>query len=170
MKIKFALIVLISVFTLCIKNVKAQSDPPPKVAHLQPAANFTPAQLKAAERLFDVSGIMDNMHKTFAAIIQTQAQQVPEDKRAAYISVMQNFFAKYFTDDAIKQTFVPIYAAAYTETELNQIADFLSSPAGQAMTAKQSELSNQGMLWGQQVANAHKDELETMMKDAMGEK
>ena len=170
MKIKFALVVFISVFTLCFKNAKAQTDPPPTVDQLQTAANFTPSHLKAAERLFEVSGVMDNLHKVFANMIQTRSQTLPEDKRAIFISVMQKFIAKYFTDDAIKQTFVPIYAAAYSETELNQIADFLSSPAGQAMTAKQPELMNQGMLWGQQLALAHQDELKAMFNDASNQK
>jgi len=169
MKVKFALVVFISVFTLCIKNANAQSDQPPTSDHLAPR-DFTPSHLKAAERLFEVSGVMDNLHKVFANMIQTRSQTLPEDKRAIFISVMQKFIAKYFTDDAIKQTFVPIYAAAYSETELNQIADFLSSPAGQAMTAKQPELMNQGMLWGQQLALAHQDELKAMFNDASNQK
>lgn len=169
MKIKFALILLVSVFALSIKNLKAQAGPP-TVANLQQSQNFTPAQLRAAERLFDTSGLMNNIQKLIANFIQTQAQQIPADKRTACINVMQKFFTKYLAKDSLKKVFVPLYAAAYSETELNQIADFLSSPAGQVMTAKQPELIKQGMLWGQQMAQEHTAELQAMIKEAMGEK
>src|ERR1700761_5735729 len=121
MKIKFALVVFISVFTLCFKNSKAQTNPPPTVAQLQTAANFTPSQLKAAERLFNASRVLENLQKAFANVMQVQAQQIPEDKRAVFISVMQKFCTKYFTDDVLKKGMVPIYASLYSEVELNQI-------------------------------------------------
>ena len=123
MKIKLSMLLLCSMVAFCFSNAKAQT------------ATFTQGQLHAAERVIDASGISDNLHKVFATVIQSRAQQLPEDKRATFTDVMTRFFQKYVNADEVKKAFVPIYAAAFSETELNQIADFLSSPAGKAMTA-----------------------------------
>ncbi len=65
---------------------------------------------------------------------------------------------------------MPIYASEFSEDELNKIADFLSSPAGKALTAKQSELFQKGAAWGMQLVKDHQLELEQMMKDATAKK
>lgn len=159
MTIKSYAVLLISILTLCFTSIHAQTTP-----------ELTPSHLHAAERMVEASGLLQNMQKLFPTIIKNQAAQLPEDKRAAFGSVMQKFFDKYITNDAIKKAFIPIYASAYTEDELNQIADFLSSPAGKAMTEKQPELMTKGMQWGQSVVLDHKDELKQMMKEAFNEK
>jgi hypothetical protein len=160
MKIKLSIVLFISMITLCFTTAKAQTS----------ATEFTPAHLHAAERMLEASGVLGNMQKMFASVIQNQALQVPEDKRAAFTDVMKKFFAKYVTDEEIKKDFIPIYATEFSEQELNQIADFLLSPAGKAMTAKQPELMSKGMLWGQKIGEDHKQELEDMMKAAFNEK
>jgi len=120
--------------------------------------------------MLDASGMLGHMQQLFAGVIQNQANTLPEDKRAVFIKVMQQFFAKYVTDDEIKKAFIPIYASEYSEDELNKISDFLLTPAGKAMTDKQPDLMNKGMAWGQNLGMAHKAELEDMMKQALGSK
>ena len=129
MTIKSYAVLLISILTLCFTSTHAQTTP-----------ELTPSHLHAAERMVEASGMLQNMQKVFPTIIENQATRLPEDKRAAFSAVMQKFFDKYITSDELKKAFIPIYASAYTEDELNQIADFLSSPAGKAMTEKQPEL------------------------------
>jgi hypothetical protein len=153
------LILLMFLFAACLNRVYAQTT-----------ANYPPEQLKAAERLLQAADVGNTLQKSFASVIQTQAQQVPEDKRAAFIDVMNKFFAKYITMEAVTQGLVPIYASEYSTDELNKIADFLSTPAGKAMTEKEPDLMAKSMKWGQDAVQAHKDELEAMMKDAFGEK
>ncbi len=158
MKIKLSVLLLCSMMALCFTNAKAQTQ------------TFTPGQIHAAERVIEASGIIDNMQKILGSVAQNQSVQLPEEKRAAFIKVMTEFFNKYVTNDEIKKAFVPIYAAEFTEDQLNQIADFLSSPAGKAMTAKQPELMNQGMQWGRKIGEEHREELQKMMEDALGGK
>lgn len=161
MKIKVYAVLIFSILTLSLHSVKAQTTG---------TTEFTPSHLQAAERMIEASGMLQNMQQVFPTIIKTQANQIPEAQRATFIAVMQNFFNKYVNDDAIKKAFIPIYASAYTEDELNKISAFLSSPAGKAMTSKQPELVAKGMQWGQSVVLDHKQELEQMMKDAFHEK
>jgi len=161
MKLKLYAVLIISILTFSLTAVKAQTTTTPE---------FSPSHLQAAERMVEASDILNNMQKVFPTIIKTQASQVPEAQRATFIDVMQKFFAKYVNDDAIKKAFVPIYAETYSEEELNHISDFLLSPAGKAMTAKQPELLTKSMQWGQNVVLEHKDELVEMLKDAFHEK
>lgn len=164
MKIKLITILSIGFLCLLFTVSRAQTLTEPT------AVTYTPSHLHAAERMIDASDVILNMQKTFGVIIQNQAQRLPEDKRQAFTSVMNKFIDKYVTPEELKKAFSTIYASEYSEEELNSIADFLLTPAGKAMTAKQPELLNKGMQWGQNLALSHKDELETMMKDAMGGK
>jgi hypothetical protein len=165
MKIKLNALILTGILVLGFTTLKAQ-DPPPTLKVLP--GTYSAGQLKAAERMFYASGVIENMQKTFATVIQNQAAQVPDDKRPAFIKVMSDFFAKYMDTESIKKEFIPLYASEFTEKELNQIADFLSTPAGKAMTDKEPELMAKGMAWGQQVVQEHQQELESAMDKAMG--
>ncbi|MDN3581780.1 DUF2059 domain-containing protein [Mucilaginibacter flavus] len=158
MKFKTILIALVGVLLFSAAKVNAQTT------------TFTPSHLKAAERMIVASQIESNLQKMFTALIETQSQQLPIDKRAPFKSAMNKFIAKYVTFEDVKKAFIPIYAETYSEQELNQIADFLSSPAGIKMTSRQTELFQKGGAWGQKVFTDHQAELEQMMKDEMAKK
>jgi hypothetical protein len=136
----------------------------------QAQATYTPSHLKAAERMLIASGIQENLQKTFSTVIVQQSVQIPEEKRATFIKVMNDFIAKYITWDEVKSAFIPIYASEFTEDELNKISDFLSTPAGKKMSAVQPELVKKGGEWGQSIVTKHQADLEAMMKQAFGEK
>jgi hypothetical protein len=154
MKLKPSLITLTFFLFLFASNVKAQT----------PAPGFSESHLKAAERMLIASGLQDNFHKLFSSIIETQSKQLPENKRMPFTKVMNKFLDKYVSWDILKAAFEPIYANEFTEDELNQIATFLSSPAGKKMTAAQADLYKKGGEWGQNIFREHNQELEEMMK------
>lgn len=158
MKFKLTLITLTGALLFSITGVKAQTT------------TFTPSHLKAAERMLIASGIETNLQKMFGTLIETQAQRLPIDKRTAFKNAMNKFINKYVTFDDVKKAFIPIYAEEYSEAELNQIADFLSSPAGIKMTEKQAIMFQKGGAWGQKIFTDHQAELEQMMKDEMAKK
>jgi len=153
------LIFMTLLFAACLDHSNAQA-----------ALNYTSEQLTAANRLLQAEDVGTMVQKSFATVIQAQAQQVPEDKRAGFIDVMNKFFSKYITTEAVIQGLAPIYASEYSADELNKIADFLLTPAGKAMTEKQPELMAKSMKWGQDAVQAHKDELQTMLKAKFGDK
>ena len=82
MKIKLNALILTGILVLGFTTLKAQ-DPPPTLKVLP--GTYSAGQLKAAERMFYASGVIENMQKTFATVIQNQAAQVPDDKRPAFI-------------------------------------------------------------------------------------
>jgi uncharacterized protein len=160
MKTTVKLILLTAFLTICINLVKAQT----------PETHFTPEHLHAAERVIDATDVVQNVQKIFEAVIEKQAAQVPEEKRGAFIDVMHKFFGKYGTDEQLKKTFIPIYAADFSEDELNQIADFLSTPAGKALLEKDPDLVNKRLTWGQKISEEHKAELQAMLQEAFKDK
>jgi hypothetical protein len=160
MKATVKLILLTTFLTICINHVKAQTT----------ATQFTPEHLHAAERVIDATDVVQNVQKIFEAVIEKQAAQVPEEKRTAFVDVMHKFFGKYGTDEQIRQIFIPIYAADFSEDELNQIADFLSTPAGKALLEKQPDLVNKRLTWGQKISEEHKAELQAMLQEAFKDK
>jgi hypothetical protein len=160
MKTKFKLILLTTFLTICFTYVKAQT----------PDTKFTPEHLHAAERVIDAANVVENIKKIYEAVIEKQAQRVPEEKRAAFVEVMHKFFGKYGTDEQIKKAFIPIYAAGFSEDELTQIADFLSTPAGKAMLEKEPGLLSKRLAWGQKISEEHKNELQGMLQEAFKDK
>jgi len=160
MKATVKLILLTTFLTICFNNVKAQT----------PETQFTPEHLHAAERVIDATDVVQNVQKIFEAVIEKQAAQVAEGRRAAFTDVMHKFFGKYGTDEQIKKIFIPIYAADFSEDELNQIADFLSTPAGKALLEKDPILANKRLTWGQKISEEHKDELQAMLQQAFKDK
>jgi hypothetical protein len=157
MKTNLILITVIGMLFLNINNVKAQID----------TTKITPSHMQAAERMIQASGLEENTRKMFDQIIIVQSRQLPENKRAAFKDVMNRFINEYVSGEKLKKAFMPIYASEFSEDELNKIADFLSSPAGKTLTAKQPELFQKGAAWGMQLVKDHQLELEQMMKDAM---
>lgn len=156
MKLKPFLIIFAGFLFLNVNYSKAQTD-----------AKLSQGSLQAANRLVEVSGLKENMSKIFGQIITMQASRLPEKQRTAFTNVMNKFLDKYVNWEQLKSAFVPIYASSYSEDELNKIADFLATPAGKAMTAKQPELMQKGAAWGVKVVQDHQAELEQMMREAM---
>jgi len=160
MKTKVKLILITTFLIICFNKVNAQT----------PETHFTPEHLHAAERVIDAIDLVQNVQKIYEAVIAKQAAQVSEEKRAAFVDVMHKFFGKYGTDEQIRKIFIPIYAADFSEDELNQIADFLSTPAGKAMLQKDPELANKRLSWGQKISEEHKSELQKMLQEAFKDK
>jgi hypothetical protein len=156
MKLKLNLITLIALLILSTTCLRAQTAAPA----------FTASHMKAAERMLIASGIQTNLQKLFTTIIETQSKRLPEEKRTAFTNVMNKFLGKYASWENLKTAFEPIYATEFSEDELNQISDFLTSSAGKKMVEKQPNLFKKGSEWGQKIFQEHQEELEQMMKDA----
>ncbi|MBB6112755.1 hypothetical protein SAMN05421821_12265 [Mucilaginibacter lappiensis] len=156
MKIKLNLITLICLFILSAGSIKAQTTQP----------TYTQGQLKAAEQCLIATGIDKQFGDLIDKTINTGSTQIPEEHRASFVKVMKTFMGKYFTWDALKGPIAKLYAAEFTESELNQLTAFYNTPLGKKVGEKLPELMQKGMLLGQQSVEAHRPELEQMMKDA----
>jgi hypothetical protein len=150
------LIILIGIFFLSITGLKAQTGTP----------TFTESHLKAAEQYLAATGMSAQFGDVINKMLKSSSAQIPDAQRAAYLKVMETFMAKYYTWDVLKESFIKIYAAEFTEEEFKQLTAFYNTPLGKKVSSKTPVLVQKGMDIGQQVLTAHRPELEQMMKDA----
>jgi hypothetical protein len=120
MKLKLGLITLTCLFILSAGRIKAQTTEP----------TFTQGQLKAAERCLIATGIDKPFGDLIDKTIITGSTQIPEEHRASFVKVMKTFMGKYFTWDVLKGSIAKLYAAEFTESELDRLAAFYSTPLG----------------------------------------
>lgn len=156
MKIKLTLALAASIMVLCFTQVKAQTATPPSAS-----------SLKAAEEMLTVSGASEQFNKNIKTVIDQYSAQVPEDKRAVFVKVMNEFLTKYISWDILKHDICVMYAREFTEDELKQLTAFYKTPLGTKLNQKQPILMQTGMSLGQQSVVAHQTELQQMMEAAM---
>lgn len=112
---KLNLITLSAIIFLFATHLKAQTT----------TTDFKPSHLKAAEQLLLTMGTdkqFDDLANKMANA--TSTQRVPMEYRALYLKVMKVFVGKYVTWDLLKDKIEKLYAAEFTESELNQLTDF----------------------------------------------
>jgi len=160
MNLKLTLIALIGILLISTANSNAQTT----------SATFSASQLKAAEQLLIATGINNQFGGIVDNMISASSAQIPETQRGEFINVMKRFMVKYYSWDALKVEFAKMYAAEYTEDELNQLTAFYNSPLGKKVGAKTPVLMQKGMALGQKTIADHRPELEQMMQDAFSKK
>ena len=151
---KLNLITLSAIIFLFATHLKAQTT------------DFKPSHLKAAEQYLIAKGISTEFGNVVSKMADASSAQIPEEKRASYLKVMNTFMAKYFTWDALKDRLEKMYASEFTEDELKQLTAFYDTPLGKKASVKTPILIQKGMLLGQQAVEDHRPELEQMLKDA----
>jgi hypothetical protein len=80
---------------------------------------------------------LNMMRQSFARNAQKGVS--PEDRMALQTKIMDVLFDE-LKPETLRPDFAKAYSEVFTKDELSGLADFLGTPAGQAMTAKQPEL------------------------------
>jgi hypothetical protein len=127
---------------------------------------ITPSHLKAAENLLITSGAGMQLKQNTSAMVQQASANVPEDKKAKFIEIMNNFIDKYMNWNVLKDQMAAMYAQEFTEKELKDLTVFYQSPLGTKLNQKQPILFQKGAALGQQAVQSHQAELQQMMQDA----
>ena len=153
---KLNLITLTALFLLLFTGLKAQTT----------STEFTASHLKVAEQYLIATGINKQFGGIITNMINSSSAQIAESHRASYVKVMEAFMGKYYSWDVLKNDFLKVYAAEFTEDELKQLTTFYNSPIGKKVSEKTPLLLQKGMGIGQQVMASHRPELEQMMKEA----
>lgn len=127
---------------------------------------ITPSHLKAAENLLVASGAGMQLKQNTSAMIQQASANVPEDKKAKFIEIMNSFINKYMNWELLKDQMAAMYAQEFTEKELKDLTVFYQSPLGIKLNQKQPVLFQKGAALGQQAVQSHQAELQQMMQEA----
>jgi hypothetical protein len=147
---KKKIIVLAVAVLVAVLYVNAQQDS---------AALFSKAM-----QLLDTMKMEQSYTRTIDLLLDQQINQNPSLK--VYRKEMQQFFVKYMGWESIKKDFAAIYAQYYTMEDFDALITFYSSPTGQKALAHLPEITQKGMLLGQQKVQAHLDELKKIIEKA----
>jgi uncharacterized protein len=116
---------------------------------------------KAAMRLLDAMDMRVNLARTVEQVTEAEVEKTPA--LVPYKSVLLEFMNKYMGYDNIKADLAKLYADAYTQSELEELARFYQTPVGKKLLNKLPELTVQGARLGQQKVEEHLDELRALV-------
>ncbi|UOQ71916.1 DUF2059 domain-containing protein [Hymenobacter cellulosilyticus] len=123
MRILFPLAV--AALLLTAPAVQAQTTTP------SPTATSTPAQRKAAEALLSTMQVEKTLVTAIDRVMTMQIQQRPEI--APMEPEMRAFMTKYMSWSSLKDEMISLYAAEFSEKELQEMTKFYATPPGRSL-------------------------------------
>lgn len=136
----------------------------------QAKTNITAAHFKAAEEVLQASGVDVQFKESIEALVNQYSEQVAVEKREKFKQVLNTFMAKYASWDNVKDNLSSIYAEAFSEAELKQLAAFYQTPLGKKLVREQPFLLQKSMQFGQTLIASHQVELQQMLQDVFKDK
>jgi len=136
----------------------------------QAKTNITAAHFKAAEEVLQASGVDVQFKESIEALVNQYSEQVAVEKREKFKRVLNTFMAKYASWDNVKDSLSSIYAEAFSEAELKQLAAFYQTPLGKKLVREQPFLLQKSMQFGQTLIASHQVELQQMLQDVFKDK
>lgn len=128
------------------------------------AASAVSAQAPDAERLAAAESLLVQfdmptlLSRSVDTVLQQQLAQNPA--LTPYADIMQDFFRRYMSWDALRAPMTRLYADAFTEPELREMIAFYGTETGRKAARLTPDLMAQGMALGQQIVLEHQPELE----------
>lgn len=112
---------------------------------------------KEALRLLEVMDMEQQLAGALEVMMEMQLKEKPELER--YRGVMQAFFAKHMSFEALREPLVTIYAQEFTAEEMSAASDFYSTPLGRKFLAKMPRMMQLGGELGQRQVMENMGEL-----------
>jgi hypothetical protein len=147
---KFLALLLVA----CVMSVSARSA----VAEEKSASHQA-----AALELLTVMNTEKTLTDSIKQMLDLQIKAQPQI--AQFRGVMEDFFRKHMSWDALKDDLADAYAQELTEAELKEITAFYKTPAGKKFASKLSVLTARAMEIGQAKTQAHMPELQRAIQE-----
>lgn len=135
------------------------------------AADPTPAAIATARKLIDLKGASNMYDPVFVGIIlktkDTLLQTNPmvaKDLDAVALQVRNEFRPRL---DQLKDEVAKLYAAQFTEAELNEAYKFYSTPLGMKLIKAEPEVLQESMGYASKWADTLAEEVMAKMRDEM---
>ena len=125
------------------------------------------SHVAAADEFFEVMNMLDMISKMIPVMLDAEIAGNPA--LAQFREVMEQFFERYFTWDSLRPEYVRIYAEAFTEGELRELAVFYRTDVGQKAISVLPALMQQGAVVGQAMVERHQPELIRMVQERVAE-
>ena len=134
------------------------------------------ARSALAEELLVAMDMPGSIEKSFAMMKQMLPAQMEKMNQAAgsaktsanlseQTTKMMDMMAEALSWDKIKADYVALYAETFTAAELKDLIAFYKSPAGQAFTQKQPELTRRGVEMSQKLMLQIMPKIQAMAKE-----
>ena len=150
---RWGLVLLAAVWLLGVTAMGADPKAPLK---------YSAAELELAEGLMKAMGMPKQFDDMITLMLDAQAKANPV--MLSYRSVMEQFFRKHMSYEALKGDLAVIYAETFNAQELKELTALFSSPIGQKFVANSTELSRRGMELGQTRVQQNMAELIQMIQ------
>ena len=122
------------------------------------AQDVSAAHLQAAAEVLAEANTEAVMTRATEEMLQLQLQQNPS--LVPFEDILRDFLTEYLGWEALRDDLTRLYAAAFTEGELHEIAAFYRTPTGQKAVAMMPTLMTEGMQLGQRAVQEQMPELE----------
>jgi len=132
-------------------------------ARAQPSAQ----QRAAATELLMAMHVPEVLDASVQQMLDQQIRAAPELQGVQ--DVMREFARRFVSWEALREQYVDIYAGTFTEDELRQMTDFYRSDVGQKLARATPRLMAEGAELGQRAVQAHRAELEQMIRARLGQ-
>ncbi|MFZ0241404.1 MAG: DUF2059 domain-containing protein [Desulfobacterales bacterium] len=135
------------------------------------------AHRQAAEKVLSLTNADKMLAPLIEQLQQVQLQQLrqmalsPEAYATAqkYVQRINDLVVGELRWQNIKEDYVGLYTAAFTEQELHQLIAFYSTPAGQKMVARMPALMQQSLQLGQQKIERIMPEIQALTEEMLQE-
>ncbi len=119
------------------------------------------SRFNAAMNLLEAMDMRVNLARTVEQVTYAEVEKSPE--LVPFRAVMLEFMNKYMGFDNLKSDLAKIYADAFTQAELEELARFYRTPVGRKVLQKMPELTVLGARLGEQKVEDNLGELEGMI-------
>ncbi|HVG45637.1 MAG TPA: DUF2059 domain-containing protein [Longimicrobium sp.] len=132
----------------------------------RPAAAQEPLRHELALQLLEAMRMPEQIQASLATVVATQTRLNPDIPGLQ--EALRDFLGRYLTWDALKEEYAEIYAGAFTEEELREMAAFYRTPTGQKLARSTPQLTRLGAELGERTLRAHAAELDEMIARRVG--
>ncbi|HEX8245666.1 MAG TPA: DUF2059 domain-containing protein [Longimicrobium sp.] len=128
-------------------------------------AQHSASHREAAMDLLVAMHVPETLEASLNTSLQVQLQGNPQLRGME--TVLRQFFARYLSWNNLKAQYADLYANAFSEEELREMADFYRTPVGQKMALSAPALMRQGAELGERTVREHMPELQEMIRQQM---
>lgn len=130
-------------------------------AQTAPSASHRAAALEMVE----AANMEATLRESLDTMLKLQMEQNPELR--PFENVMRTFFGRYMSWGALRDDYALLYAEAFTEAELRELAAFYRSPIGRKVARTTPQLMSRASALGEKAVEARLPELQQMIMAEM---
>lgn len=125
----------------------------------------SPSHRAAALEMVEAANMEATLRESLDTMLKLQMEQNAELR--PFENVMRAFFGRYMSWSTLRDDYALLYAEAFTEAELRELATFYRSPIGRKVAQTTPQLMSRASALGEKAVQAHLPELQQMIMAEM---